>query len=354
MLYSVKCYFEQTMTKNSVKLRDKLDRGLRSLRLSVVDRCNFRCSYCMPEDIFGHNYTFLKKEDWLTFQEMERIVEIFTRLGVTRLRITGGEPLLRPHLSELMSKFAQKSELTDLALTTNGSRLHSQSQSLYDAGLRRITLSLDSLDEKTLQKISGNKASLPSIIKGLDKALEVGFEIKVNTVIMKGYNEDQILPLVKFCRERSIKLRFIEFMDVGNFNDWDRSQVVTSQFIKSMVEKEFAIESMDPEFIGEVAERFRYCDKSDLEIGFISSVTQPFCRSCNRVRLSSDGKIFTCLFSQQGTDIKSLLRSGASDEELEKFIAQVWLVRDDRYSEQRSKERNSPQDSKVEMSYIGG
>lgn len=334
---------------------DTLNRGLKSLRLSVIDRCNFRCQYCMPEDIFGPDHAFLNKSQWLSFEEMERLVRVFTTLGVSRLRLTGGEPLLRPDLPSLVQRLIQIDGIRDLALTTNGSRLTRMSKDLFSAGLKRLTISLDSLDNHILKEMSGQKADVSQVIKGIHSALDAGFELKMNSVIMKGVNESQVVPLAEFCRDHRIHLRFIEFMDVGNSNDWDWSRVVSSSEIRESITSRFPISPVRPGFTGEVANRFEYADLQGVEIGFISSVSQPFCRSCNRARISSDGQLFTCLFSKSGFDLKSLLRKGIPDHELAHHISSIWTNRSDQYSALRTQSINTPQDSsKVEMGYIGG
>ncbi|MCD8534905.1 MAG: GTP 3',8-cyclase MoaA [Verrucomicrobia bacterium] len=335
---------------------DQRGRALMSLRLSLIDRCNFRCRYCMPAEVFGSDYPFLPPASWMNADEILRLVGNFLPLGVTRLRLTGGEPLLRPGLSHLIERLAGLDGIHDLALTTNGTRLAHMAGEMRRAGLERITISLDSLDENILRKMSGESCRMAPILQGIDEALAVGFQVKLNAVIMRHINQCQILPLVDFARERHIQLRFIEFMDVGNHNHWDRQAVVPDpgRFF-SRIQDHYPLESRPPQFTGEVAQRYFFVDKPTLEIGFVSSVTMPFCRDCNRARISSDGKLFTCLFAGDGLDLLSPMRNGSSDKEIQSLIRSRWLQRGDRYSEIRA-ETISQNDTlkKVEMSYIGG
>lgn len=343
------------MPKPFETIPDTRGRVLQSLRLSLVDRCNFRCTYCMPSEIFGADYPFLGKKDWLTFDEIERVIRAFVHLGVSRIRLTGGEPLLRPQLPELVSKLCQIDGIRDLALTTNGSRLEEAGEALFQSGLRRITISLDSLDPEILENISGAKASVQKILNGIESAIKLGFEVKVNTVIMRDTNESQILPMARYCIGKNIPLRFIEFMDVGNHNDWTMDRVVTSREIQDVVTREFDIKPVNPLFHGEVARRYAVVNRPGSEIGFISSVTQPFCSSCNRGRISSDGKFFTCLFSQSGHDLRDIIRGSTSESQLIDAISKIWIARDDRYSEIRMQEKQKQLGKqKVEMGYIGG
>lgn len=343
------------MSKPTEITFDKRGRGLKSLRLSLIDRCNFRCTYCMPSEIFGPDYPFLRKKDWLTFDEIERVVKAFVQLGVSRIRLTGGEPLLRPGLQDLISRIRGIEGVQDLALTTNGTRLLDMAEKLLQAGLARITVSLDSLDPAVMEKISGTKASVEKIVCGIEKAVELGFEVKINTVIIKGTNESQILPLTEFCIDKAIPLRFIEFMDVGNHNDWTVDRVVKTQEIHKIIGEQYQLKSLNPHFEGEVASRYEVVDRPGRELGFISSVTAPFCSSCNRGRISSDGKFFTCLFSRSGYDLKPIINRISSDSDLRDEINKIWSNREDRYSEIRmNKQSATNQNQKVEMGYIGG
>lgn len=326
-----------------------------SLRLSLIDRCNFRCRYCMPAEIFGSDYPFLNPASWMDFDEILRIVGNFLPLGVTRVRLTGGEPLLRPGLSHLIGRLAGLDGIRDLALTTNGTRLAQMAGEMRRAGLERLTISLDSLDEKILQKMSGDNCRMAPILNGIDEALAQGFQVKLNAVIMRHINECQILPLVDFAREKRIQLRFIEFMDVGNYNHWDRQAVVPTAEIFSLIRNHYPLESMPPQFSGEVAQRYYFVDLPSLEIGFVSSVTMPFCRDCNRARISSDGKLYTCLFAGDGLDLLAPMRDGWSDTQIQSLIRSRWMSRNDRYSEIRAESINRNETlKKVEMSYIGG
>jgi GTP 3',8-cyclase len=332
-------------------LTDTLNRPLRDLRISVTDRCNFRCVYCMPKEIFGPDYTYLRRDEILTFEEITRLARIFVDHGVRKVRLTGGEPLVRKDLSLLVKMLAEIPDL-DLTLTTNGSLLARQAQALKDAGLKRVTVSLDSLDNKIFKAMNDVDFPVEKVLEGMDAAAAVGLEpIKVNMVVKRGVNESSILPMARFFREKGYILRFIEYMDVGHSNGWRMDDVVSAKEIVKMISAEMPLEPIDPNYQGEVAERWRYKDGSG-EIGLVASVTQAFCRTCNRARLSAEGKLYTCLFGIKGHDFKSLLRSGATDEEISQMIARVWSKRTDRYSELRSE--NTIALPKVEMSHIGG
>jgi cyclic pyranopterin phosphate synthase len=334
--------------------RDQLGRTIRDLRISVMDQCNFRCTYCMPAEVFGPEYAFLKKDELLTPSEILRMVKAATELGVTKIRITGGEPLLRKGVVEIVRSIAAVDAIEDIALTTNGWLLPRFSEALKEAGLNRINVSLDSLNDKTFKKLNGRNRSVAGVLEGLESALKAGLPVKVNMVVEKGINEQDILPMATYFRERSLTLRFIEYMDAGNFNHWDRSQVYAAQKIVESIDAVYPIEPMDPNYKGEVAKRYRYLDGAG-EIGIISSISQPFCSDCHRARLSADGKIFTCLFASQGHDFKAILRSGASHEALVGHLAALWRGRNDRYSEIRNQmSKRDPHPHKVEMSYIGG
>jgi cyclic pyranopterin phosphate synthase len=332
-------------------LTDTLNRPLRDLRISVTDRCNFRCIYCMPKEIFGSDYQFLERSQILTFEEIARLARIFVGHGVQKIRLTGGEPLVRRDLHQLVAMLAPIPDL-DLTLTTNGSLLARQAQALKDAGLKRVSVSLDSLDDAIFQAMNDVNFPVQRVLEGMDAAAAVGLgPIKVNMVVKRGLNESSILPMARFFREKSYILRFIEYMDVGHTNGWRMDDVVPAAEIVKMINAEMPLEPLDPNYLGEVAERWRYKDGSG-EIGLVTSVTQPFCRTCNRARLSAEGKLYTCLFAVKGHDFRDLMRGGATDDEISQAIARVWGKRGDRYSELRSE--NTISLPKVEMSHIGG
>jgi len=332
-------------------LADTRGRPLRDLRISVTDRCNFRCTYCMPKEVFGRQYQFLERADLLSFGEIHRLVRIFRDHGVQKIRITGGEPLVRRKLDRLVEMLAYWSDL-DLTLTTNGSLLKQQAQSLRAAGLKRITVSLDSLDDTVFKAMNDVDFPVAKVLEGIDEAADVGLgPIKINMVVRRGVNHDSVLPMARFFKQRGHILRFIEFMDVGATNRWRMEQVVPSRELVQMIDRVLPIEPVEPAYRGEVAERWRYRDGSG-EVGFISSVTHAFCRDCTRARLSAEGQLYTCLFATQGTDLRQLLRRDASDDEISQLISQVWTGRADRYSEIRTAETAKLR--KVEMSYIGG
>ncbi|MGZ9222103.1 MAG: GTP 3',8-cyclase MoaA [Anaerolineales bacterium] len=332
-------------------LTDTLNRPLRDLRISVTDRCNFRCVYCMPKEIFGSDYQFLERSQILTFEEIARLARIFVRHGVRKIRLTGGEPLVRRDLHQLVAMLAPIPDL-DLTLTTNGSLLARQAQALKDAGLKRVSVSLDSLDDAVFKAMNDVDFPVQKVLDGMDAAAGVGLlPIKVNMVVKRGLNESSILPMARFFREKGYILRFIEYMDVGHTNGWRMDDVVPAAEIIKMINAEMPLESLDPNYTGEVAERWRYRDGSG-EIGVVASVTQAFCRTCNRARISAEGKLYTCLFAVKGHDFRNLMRGGATDEEISQAIARVWGKRGDRYSELRSE--NTISLPKVEMSHIGG
>ena len=334
-----------------MNLTDTLNRPLRDLRISVTDRCNFRCVYCMPREIFGSDYPYLPHSEVLTFEEIARLARIFTQHGVKKIRLTGGEPLVRKDAHLLVKMLAEIPDL-DLTLTTNGALLARQAQALKDAGLKRVTVSLDSLDDEIFKALNDADFPVAKVIEGMDTAALVGLEpIKVNMVVKRGMNESSILPMARFFREKGYILRFIEYMDVGHTNGWRMDDVVSSAEIVKMISAEMPLEPIDPNYRGEVAERWRYTDGSG-EIGVISSVTHAFCRDCNRARISAEGKLYTCLFAVKGHDLKSLMRNGATDDDISQTIARIWGKRDDRYSELRSE--NTIDLPKVEMSHIGG
>jgi cyclic pyranopterin phosphate synthase len=332
-------------------LTDTLDRPLRDLRVSVTDRCNFRCVYCMPKEVFGPDYPFLPRARILTFEEIARLVRIFVGHGVRKIRLTGGEPLVRRDLHLLVAMLTGISDL-DLTLTTNGSLLAKQAPLLKDAGLKRVTVSLDSLDNKIFKAMNDVDFPVEKVLEGMDAAAKVGLgPIKVNMVVKRGMNESSILPMARFFREKGYILRFIEYMDVGHTNGWRMDDVVSANEIIKRISAEMPLELLDPNYRGEVAGRWQYKDGSG-EIGVIASVTQPFCRDCNRARLSAEGDLYTCLFAAKGFNLRDLMRGGVSDEEISKAIMNVWNKRDDRYSELRSE--NTISLPKVEMSHIGG
>ncbi|HTL25638.1 MAG TPA: GTP 3',8-cyclase MoaA [Burkholderiales bacterium] len=331
-------------------LADTRSRPLRDLRISVTDRCNFRCVYCMPREVFDAGHEFLPHSAILTFEEITRLARIFVGLGVQKLRLTGGEPLVRRGVDRLVAMLAPLG--ADLTLTTNGSLLARQARALKDAGLNRVTVSLDSLDEATFRAINDADYPVADVLKAIDAATAVGFSpIKVNMVVKRGVNDAEIVAMARHFRGSGHIVRFIEYMDVGSTNGWRMDEVVPSAEVVRRIGEVFPLEPLDPNYPGEVAERWRYRDGSG-EIGVISSVTQAFCATCNRLRLSTEGSLFTCLFAQSGHDLKSLLRNGASDPEIVNEIAAVWRVRTDRYSEVRTAE--TARQRKVEMSYIGG
>jgi GTP 3',8-cyclase len=332
-------------------LIDTLNRPLRDLRISVTDRCNFRCVYCMPKEIFGSDYPYLPHNEVLSFEEITRLTRIFVSHGVKKIRLTGGEPLVRKDLHLLVAMLAQIPGL-DLTLTTNGSLLTRQAQALKDAGLKRVTVSLDSLDNEIFKAMNDVDFPVEKVLEGMETAQKVGLEpIKVNMVVKRGVNESSILPMARYFREKGYILRFIEYMDVGHSNGWRTNDVVSAKEIVNIISAELPLEPLDPNYTGEVAERWRYKDGNG-EVGVISSVTQPFCRDCNRARLSAEGKLYTCLFAVKGHDLKSLVRAGATDDELSQEITRIWGKRTDRYSELRSE--NTIDLPKVEMSHIGG
>jgi GTP 3',8-cyclase len=336
------------------RLHDKLGRPLRDLRISVTDRCNFRCSYCMPAEVFDKEFMFLPKNDVLTFEEITRLATLFVEAaGIEKLRITGGEPLVRKDLTELIGMLSKVKGIKDIAMTTNGSLLAKQAKALKAAGLHRVTISLDSLDDERFRKINGRNIGVAQVFAGIEAAKEAGLGVKLNMVVQRGLNDEDILPMVRHFKDTGIILRFIEFMDVGNSNGWNLEQVVSKKEIFDRINKEIPIEPIKPNYEGEVATRFRFKD-NDNEIGIISSVTDAFCSSCSRARLSADGKLVTCLFASVGHDLRDLMRSGANDEEVIERMAEIWGGRHDRYSEERLNNTDKKQIRKIEMSHIGG
>ena len=335
---------------------DLLGRALRDLRISVTDRCNFRCTYCMPQEVFGRDYRFLPRAELLAYEEIRRLAGVFVDLGTRKLRITGGEPLVRRGLPELVAMLAELEAPAggdlDLTLTTNGSALRQLARPLADAGLRRITVSLDSLDDEVFRRINGTDFPVGRVLEGIDAARAAGLApIKINMVVKRGINEASILPMARWARAEGLVLRFIEYMDVGTTNGWRLDDVVTAEEIVATIGSELPLETMPPQYRGEVASRWRYVDGSG-EVGIIASVSQPFCGDCTRARLSAEGQLYTCLFSAVGHDLRGPIRSGASDADLHDLVAGIWRGRGDRYSELRSEATSHL--PKVEMFALGG
>jgi cyclic pyranopterin phosphate synthase len=333
-----------------MSVTDTLGRPLRDLRISVTDRCNFRCVYCMPKEVFGRDYHFLPRAELLTFEEIERVARVFVGLGVTKLRITGGEPLLRRDLESLVERLAALGEL-DLTLTTNGALLAQKAKALADAGLTRVTVSLDSLDDEVFRAMNDVDFPVARVLSAIDAAADAGLPVKVNVVVKRGVSDGSVLDMARRFRGTGHTVRFIEYMDVGASNGWRLDDVVPAAEIVRTIGAEHPLEPVEAAYRGEVAERYRYLDGQG-EIGVIASVTQPFCGDCTRARLSADGKIYTCLFAVRGHDVRAVLRGGADDDELDAAIRGIWSRRTDRYSELRTEQTSDLH--KVEMSYIGG
>jgi cyclic pyranopterin phosphate synthase len=332
-------------------LLDTLGRPLRDLRISVTDRCNFRCVYCMPKEVFGKDYAFLERGALLTFEEIVRLARIFHRRGIHKVRLTGGEPLVRRNIEQLIGMLSEIPRL-DLTLTTNGSLLARKARALKAAGLDRITVSLDSLDDAVFTKMNDVDFPVQKVLAGIEAAQEAGLSpIKINMVVKRGVNETSVLPMARYFREHGHIVRFIEYMDVGASNGWRMDDVVTAREIVDMISREMPLEPANPSYKGEVAKRWRYVDGSG-EIGVIASVTQAFCRDCTRARLSTEGQVYTCLFATSGHDLRTLLRSGATDEDIDAALVRIWSARGDRYSELRT--NATVPLKKIEMSYIGG
>ncbi len=332
--------------------QDRLGRRLHDLRISVTDRCNFRCTYCMPREVYGRDYAFLPRAEILTFEEIARLARIFVGLGVRKLRLTGGEPLVRRDLPDLVAKLARIDGVEDIALTTNAALLRAQAPALRQAGLRRVMVSLDSLDDAVFGVMNGVNFPVSRVLDGIAVAQEQGLRpVKVNMVVKRGVNESSVLPMAVYAREHGLTLRLIEFMDVGQTNGWRLEDVVPAADLVQTIAREFPLEPIPPAYPGEVASRWRYVDGGG-EVGIIASVSQPFCGACTRARLSARGELFTCLFAASGVDLRALLRGGATDEELEAAIAGRWRERGDRYSELRSAETRGLR--RVEMFAIGG
>ncbi len=334
-------------------LLDRLHRPIRDLRISVTDRCNFRCGYCMPKDKYGRDHQFLKRKELLTFEEIEKIARVFVELGVVKIRLTGGEPLVRNDLETLIRRLQQIDGLEDLSLTTNASLLSSErAAALREAGIQRINISLDALDARTFGQLNGVGYPVEDVLSGVENASRAGFEqIKINMVVQTGKNEASILPMLEYFIGKDVVLRFIEYMDVGNSNAWHSKDVFTSQQIKSLIESRYPIEALDANYRGEVARRWKLSGLP-MEFGIISSVSEPFCGECSRARLSAIGEVYTCLFADSGFDLRSLLRAPEVEPSLFQSILKLWQAREDRYSELRSIQGSTRQ--KVEMSYIGG
>ena len=336
-------------------ITDTMGRPLKDLRISVTDRCNFRCTYCMPAEIFGESYKFLPKNEILSFEEIARLARIFVDFGVNKLRITGGEPLLRTDLHILIAMLTGMPGMEDLTLTTNAYLLPQQAQRLKDAGLQRVTISLDTLDDEVFKEMNGRGISIDRVLQGIDAAAAVGLApIKINAVVQKGVNDHTVVDLARHFKNSGHIVRFIEYMDVGNRNGWKWDQVVPAAEIVQQIDAEMPLEPVDSNYPGEVANRYRYRDGQG-EIGVISSVSQPFCANCTRSRLSTDGKLYTCLFASTGVSLRDEMRAGASDDDLKNLIARIWTRRTDRYSEERTELaslQNVP--AKVEMYQIGG
>ena len=333
-----------------VALEDTFHRPLRDLRVSITDRCNFRCVYCMPKEVYGRDYAFLPRRDLLTFEEIARLAQVFAGLGVEKIRLTGGEPLIRRDVERLVEMLAEIPGL-DLTLTTNGAALVQKAQALKDAGLGRITVSLDSLDDEVFRAMNDVDFPVQTVLDGIEAASAAGLPVKVNVVVKRGVNEDSVLPMARHFRDRGHVVRFIEYMDVGHTNGWRLDDVVPAADIVAAIDAELPLEPLPPRYPGEVAERYRYRDGSG-EIGVIASVTRPFCGACTRARLSADGSLYTCLFATTGHDLRALVRGDAGDDEIAAALGGIWRERADRYSELRSSA--TPDLPKVEMSYIGG
>ncbi|HEY2704849.1 MAG TPA: GTP 3',8-cyclase MoaA [Candidatus Dormibacteraeota bacterium] len=331
---------------------DQFRRPLRDLRVSVTDRCNFRCTYCMPKEVYGRDFRFLPRPELLSFEEITRLVRVFVGNGVRKVRLTGGEPLLRRGLPDLVGQIVAVEGLEDLALTTNGVLLARHAGALRDAGLQRVTVSLDSVDDAVFRRMNDMDVPLARVVEGIDAAIAAGLApVKLNAVVRRGVNDAGVLDLARFARDRGCVLRFIEFMDVGTTNGWRLEEVVPAAELVARIDAEMPLEPAAPSYRGEVAGRYRYRDGGG-EVGMITSVTQPFCADCTRARLSADGRLYTCLFASGGSDLRGPLRAGASDADLHDLVAGVWRGRRDRYSEARSELTAGLR--RIEMSYIGG
>jgi cyclic pyranopterin phosphate synthase len=344
--------------QNQAAVKDRLSRPLRDLRISVIDRCNFRCPYCMPAELYGADFKFLPRAHWLTPGEIKRVASVFLQLGVKKLRLTGGEPLLRRDIVEIVAGLAELHGVEDLAMTTNGSRLAEHAEALKAAGLKRLTVSLDSLDEEVFRAMNGGRGELSTVLAGIEAARKAGFPIKINTVVERGQNDHTLLDLVDRFRGTGVIVRFIEYMDVGTVNGWQPRQVVPSKELLARLSARWPLSPAGSNYRGEVAKRYTF-DDGQGEIGFISSVSEPFCGDCHRARLSADGTVYTCLFASAGTDLRTALRSGASDADLVGLLQNVWRNRTDRYSEIRGrllehKPEGEAGRERVEMYRMGG
>lgn len=340
------------MADEKAVIRDHFGRPLHDLRISVIDKCNFRCTYCMPKEIFGDDYMFMPESELLSFDEIVRLAESFAKLGVEKLRLTGGEPLMRKNLDQLIARLTPIPGINDIALTTNGVFLAKRAKKLKEAGLERVNVSLDAIDDDVFKEINGKGVGSRPVLKGIEAAEAAGLKVKVNMVVKKGMNESQILPMARHFKDTNVILRYIEFMDVGNHNGWDLKNVVSKKQIVDAIHKELPLEAAEANYYGEVASRYQYKDSKG-EIGVISSVTDSFCSTCTRIRLSADGKLFTCLFASSGYDVREQLRSGATDEQILENLTALWNRRKDRYSDER-RELKDKKRKKIEMSYIGG
>lgn len=339
-------------------LADRRARPLQDLRISITDRCNFRCVYCMPKDVFDKDYAFLPQTSLLSFEEITRIASLFVAHGVEKIRLTGGEPLLRKNVEKLIAMLSAlrtpDGRELDLTLTTNGSLLARKAQALKDAGLKRVTVSLDALDDAIFKQMNDVDFAVSDVLEGIEAAHRVGLgPIKINMVVKGGMNDQEIVPMARHFKNTPYILRFIEYMDVGTSNGWKMDEVIPSSEVVRRISEEMPLQSMSANYVGETANRWKHVDGSG-EIGVISSVTQAFCSDCSRARLSTEGKLYTCLFATGGHDLRALMRNGKTDEEISTVIAHIWRARDDRYSELRTANTESIQDRKVEMSYIGG
>ena len=343
-----------TQWHTSGEVTDTLSRPLRDLRISVIDRCNYRCPYCMPADIYGEEYEFLPRHHWLTPGELKRVAGLFMQLGVTKLRITGGEPLLRRDIVDIVAKLSSLSGLDDLALTTNGTRLAELAKDLQAAGLRRVTVSVDSLDETVFREMSGGRGDIHNVLEGIEAARSAGLgPIKLNVVVQKGKNDHTVMDLLDHVGGSGLILRFIEYMDVGTLNGWRLDEVVTSKELVEKISARWPLEPLDRNYLGEVAQRYAFADGQG-EIGFISSVSEPFCGACHRARLSADGTIYTCLFASEGINLRVPMLAGASDADIAGLLQNIWRQRADRYSELRGKDTDAPGERRIEMYRMGG
>lgn len=333
-------------------MKDQLNRPLRDLRISVIDRCNLRCQYCMPKEIFGPDYPFLPPSELLTYDEIERIAKLFVQLGVEKIRLTGGEPLLRKNLPVLIERLVQIEGLHDIALTTNGIFLPKYANDLKKAGLKRVNISLDSISDELFGEMNGRNVGVTPVKKGIEAAKKAGLGIKINMVIKKGMNDSEIIPMATYCKENELELRFIEYMDVGSTNGWKMKDVITKKEIYRKLQESFELEAVEADYFGEVAKKYKYKD-SNVLVGFITSVSESFCSSCTRARLSANGHLYTCLFNGNGHNIRDFIRQGADDSALHAFLKNIWEQRRDRYSDERTEE-TAKQRKKIEMSYIGG